>query len=166
MPGCRARGASLFPGSLTAFPPLGDFGGGHSPFGRCPARMPPSPKQPSPRLKLVNLSSVGSASNPKPLTWEGDPGLDFTWHRGATARKEDRCSPLLSGKAPSPFTTSSSRLPQELQNRGGEPGREGWGLRKVFCEASFEYLPLSGGRLFCPEWWPRCQGGRRVQTLA
>lgn len=98
----------------------------------------------SPRLKLVNLSSVGSASNPIPLTWAGDPGLDFTWHGGATARKEDRGAPLLSGKAPSPFTTSSSRLPQELQNRGGEPGREGWGLRKVFGEASFEYLPLSG----------------------
>lgn len=36
-------------------------------------------------------------------------------------------------------------------------------MRKVFCEALLEYLPLSGN-LFCPKRWPRRQGRRQVQS--
>lgn len=134
------------------------------PFPRLPHRLPscwwlwrrarplwqmPSPAAPfseaAPGLiKLARISvPVGCASNHEPLTWAGDPGPDFTWH--GAPRPERRTAVLHFFLEKLPHHSPPGRRASGKSCRVGAGSRqEGWGLRKLFCEASLEHLPLWG----------------------
>lgn len=130
VPGLGA--ASRFPGALTVFPPLREFGGGLGTFSRCQARLPPPPAfRSSPRLSLANLTQFQSAvlpiPSPRPGTEsDGGPwsGLYLAWV--STAKEKDRCSPLLSVRKPLSHhaAAGSSLLPPRAADQGQGGGAE------------------------------------------